>query len=231
MTIREIISGFRVPIDKGLPSDDSTFSNQYIYHLMKICRGVLLYEKLKDSNYNYNLNLQTLECIELEVADKNECCEKLPSGCKWLKSKKPIPSTINSIITNVFNDRGDKYNRVMSESSKSFKRYDMGNSENSYKYLIKNNYLYVPDLGSPRWVKIEALFYDDFEVKNMCNGDSNSSSQSCDFLDSEFPLDDRLLDKMYSMMNERIMKTYFYFNRDINNDTMNEDASTQKTTK
>jgi hypothetical protein len=43
----------------------------------------------------------------------------------------------------------------------------------------------------------------------MCNG-------VCNFLDTEFPLDERLLDKMYSMMTEKIIKTYFYFNRDIN---------------
>lgn len=225
MTIREIISGFRVPIDKGLPSDDSAFTSKYIYHLMKICRGVLLYEKLKDSDYNYSLNLQTLDCVELTLADTNECCEKLPSGCKWLKSKKPIPSTINNIITTIFNDRGDKYTRVVSESSKSFKRYEnMGNSENNFKYLIKNNYLYVPDLNSPKWVKIQALFYDDYEVKNMCG-------EVCEFLDTEFPIDERLLDKMYAMMTEKIMKTYFYFNRDINNNTMNEDAAGQKTDK
>jgi hypothetical protein len=226
MTIREIISGFRVPIDKGLPSDDTAFTNVYLYHLMKICRGVLLYEKLKDPDYNYKLSLQTLDCIELELAEQNECCEKIPSGCKWLKSKKPIPSTINNIITTVFNDRGDKYIRINSESSKSFKRYEeFGTGENHYKFLIKNNHLFVPDLDSPKWVKVEALFYDDYEVKNMCNG-------VCNFLDTEFPLDERLLDKMYSMMTEKIIKTYFYFNRDINNNSLNEDSSGgQKTDK
>jgi hypothetical protein len=230
MTIREIISGFRVPIDKGLPSDDTAFPNAYLYHLMKICRGVLLHEKLKESDYNFKLNLQTLDCIELEVAEQNECCEKIPSGCKWLKSKKPIPGTINNIITSVFNDRGDKYVRVNSESSKSFKRYqDLGNSESNYKYLIKNNHLFVPDLDSPRWVKVEALFYDDYEVKNMCNGDKSSV---CDFLDTEFPIDERLIDKMYEMMVKRIVSTYFYFNRDINNNSQNEDSQgAQKTDK
>jgi hypothetical protein len=226
MTIREIANGFRVPIDKGMPSDDSAFTYAYIYHLMKICRGVLLYEKLKDSDYNYSLNLQTLECVELELADTNECCEKLPSGCKWLKSKKPIPNTINNIITTVFNDRGDLYTRVISESSKSFKRYStLGNTENHFKYLIKNNYLFVPDLNSPKWIKVQALFYDDFEVKNTCGN-------VCDFLDTEFPIDERLLDKMYNMMADRILKTYQYFNRDNTNDTVNDDAgSPQKTGK
>ena len=56
MTIREIINGFRVPMDKGLPSDDSAFTYAYFYHLMKICRGVLLYDKIKDPDYNYSLN-------------------------------------------------------------------------------------------------------------------------------------------------------------------------------
>lgn len=226
MTIREIINGFRVPMDKGLPSDDSAFTYAYFYHLMKICRGVLLYDKIKDPDYNYSLNLQTLDCVELILADTNECCEKLPTGCKWLKSKKPIPNTINNIITKVYNDRGDNYNRVVSESSKSFRRYsELGNTENNFKYLIKNNYLFVPDLNSPQWVKLQALFYDDFEVKNTCDN-------VCDFLDTEFPLDERLLDKMYNMMADRILKTYQYFNRDVINDTFNEDAgSPQKTNK
>ena len=69
-------------MDKGLPSDDSAFTYAYFYHLMKICRGVLLYDKIKDPDYNYSLNLQTLDCVELILADTNECCEKLPTGCK-----------------------------------------------------------------------------------------------------------------------------------------------------
>ena len=189
---------------------------------MKICRGVLLYEKLKDSDYNYSLNLQALECVELELAEQNECCEKIPSGCKWLKSKKPIPSTINNIITTVFNDRGDRYSRIVSESSKSFKRYDtLGTDENNFKYLIKNNYLYVPDLNSPKWVKIEGLFYDDSAVKSLC-GDI------CDLLDTEFPIDDRLLNNMYAIIYDKILKTYPYFVKDNINDSMIEDANTKK---
>lgn len=220
MTIREIISGLRVVIDKGLPTDDSAFTNQYFYHLMKIYRGVLLNEKLKDPTYNYVLNMQTLECIELVATEKNECCEKLPSGCKWLKSKNKIPNTINDLIYKVYNDRGDSYTRIASESSKSFKRYGFGQT-NDYKYLIKNGYLYVPDLNSPKWVKMEALFYDDAAVKSLC-GDI------CDLMDTEFPIDDRLLNNMYAMIYDKILKTYPYFVKDNINDTLSEDASTKK---
>jgi hypothetical protein len=220
MTIREIISGIRVVIDKGNPSDDSPFTNQYFYHLMKIYRGVLLNEKLKDPTYNYVLNLQTLECIELIATEKNECCEKLPSGCKWLKSKNKIPNTINDLIYKVYNDRGDAYTRIASESSKSFKRYGFGQT-NDYKYLIKNGFLYVPDLNSPKWVKIEGLFYDDSAVKSLC-GDI------CDLLDTEFPIDDRLLNNMYAMIYDKILKTYPYFVKDNINDSMIEDANTKK---
>jgi hypothetical protein len=220
MTIREIISGIRVVIDKGNPSDDSPFTNQYFYHLMKIYRGVLLNEKLKDPTYNYVLNLQTLECIELVATEKNECCEKLPSGCKWLKSKTKIPNTINDLIYKVYNDRGDSYTRIASESSKSFKRYGFGQT-NDYKYLIKNGFLYVPDLNSPKWVKIEGLFYDDAAVKSLC-GDI------CDLLDTEFPIDDRLLNNMYAMIYDKILKTYPYFINDNINDTMSEDATAKK---
>jgi len=220
MTIREIISGIRVVIDKGNPTDDSPFTNQYFYHLMKIYRGVLLNEKLKDPTYNFVLNMQTLECIELVATEKNECCEKLPSGCKWLKSKNKIPNTINDLIYKVYNDRGDSYTRLASESSKSFKRYGFG-QVNDYKYIIKNGYLYVPDLNSPKWVKMEALFYDDAAVKSLC-GDI------CDLLDTEFPIDDRLLNNMYAMIYDKILKTYPYFVKDNINDTLSEDATAKK---
>jgi hypothetical protein len=220
MTIREIISGLRVVIDKGLPTDDSAFTNQYFYHLMKIYRGVLLNEKLKDPTYNFVLNMQTLECIELVATERNECCEKLPSGCKWLKSKNKIPNTINDLIYKVYNDRGDSYTRIASESSKSFKRYGFGQT-NDYKYLIKNGYLYVPDLNSPKWVKMEALFYDDAAVKSLC-GDI------CDLMDTEFPIDDRLLNNMHAMIYDKILKTYPNFVKDNINDTLSEDASTKK---
>ena len=216
MTIREIISGYRVPIDHGLPSDDTDFPTKYIYHLMKLARARLIYDRLNDPRFNYNLALQTLECVELQLADTNECCEKLPSGCKWLKSKNPIPETINNMINKVYNDRGDTYNRILSESSTSFKRYSFI-EESDFKYLIKNSYLFVPDLNSPQWVKIEGLFYDDEVIKATCG-------PVCDLLDTEFPLDSRLVTTMYSVMNEMIMKVYPYFKKDVTNDSTTDDT-------
>lgn len=225
MTIRDIISGFRVLINKGPMSDDSVFTNQYIYHLMKIMRSVLLYERLKDPLFNYRYSLQTLDCIELIEADKNECTEKIPSGCKWLKSKKILPTTINDIITRVYNDRGDVYTRVFSESSKTVKRYSYG-TENNFKYIIKNNYLYVPDLESPKWVKIEGLFYEEDKVKESCGC-------NCYTMDSEFSLEDRLINKMYDLMYDKIIKIFPYMVRDEKNDTDLDDtqASYGKTKK
>jgi hypothetical protein len=79
----------------------------------------------------------------------------------------------------------------------------------------------VPDLNSPKWVKIEGLFYDDAAVKSLC-GDI------CDLLDTEFPIDDRLLNNMYAMIYDKILKTYPYFINDNINDTMSEDATAKK---
>ena len=81
--------------------------------------------------------------------------------------------------------------------------------------------MYVPDLNSPVWVKIEGLFYDDSAVKSLC-GDI------CDLLDTEFPIDDRLLNNMYAMIYDKILKTYPYFVNDNINDTMSEDATAKK---
>ena len=223
MIIREIISGIKLLFNKGPESDDGVLTNKYIYHLMKTIRSMLLYEKLRDPLFNYRLSLQTLECIELIPTEKNECSEKLDSGCKWLKSKNPLPETINDIITKVYNDRGDKYTRVFSESSKSFKRYNFRKTE-QYKYLIKNNHLYVTDLNSPKWIKIEALFYDEEIVKTNCG------KCECNLMDTEFSLDNRLIKKMKDIIYEEVLKVYPYMKRDeINNaDLDDEQVNTQK---
>ena len=212
MFIREIITAFKVPFNLGPESDDfQILSNRYVYHLMKVARSLLLYQKLKDPLFNYRFSLQTLDCIKLIPTEKNECVEKLPSGCKWLKSEKPIPGTINDIITNVYNDRGDKYTRILSESSKSFKRYSYG-EDNHYNYLIKNNYLYVPNLNSPKWIKIEGLFYDEDKVKEYCNC-------NCDLLDSEFSLEERLIKPMKDIMYAELFKAFPYMKTDNKNNT------------
>jgi hypothetical protein len=46
----------------------------------------------------------------------------------------------------------------------------------------------------------------------------------CDLLDTEFPLDSRLITSMYSIMNETILKVYPYFKKDITNDTTTDDT-------
>ena len=46
----------------------------------------------------------------------------------------------------------------------------------------------------------------------------------CDLLDTEFPLDSRLVTTMYSIMNEMIMKVYPYFKKDVTNDSTTDDT-------
>ncbi len=74
-------------------SDDDSFDKRQIAFWIKNQRALWLRNELnKNRTVDPNI-VQDLGCIELELADKADCCE-LSDGCKILRTNVEIPNTI-----------------------------------------------------------------------------------------------------------------------------------------
>jgi hypothetical protein len=89
----------------NINSIESVFTFEYFTDLINEQRSLWI-----RNEYNKNRSidpyiLQELPCVELELVDPHNCCITVPTGCKILRTVKPIPNTIefnfNKGITSV----------------------------------------------------------------------------------------------------------------------------------
>ena len=85
-------------------SDDDNFDKRQLAFWIQTQRALLVRNELnKNRTIDDNL-IQDLGCLELELADKADCCD-ISDGCKILRTKDVIPNTIElhnkSAITRV----------------------------------------------------------------------------------------------------------------------------------
>jgi hypothetical protein len=88
-------------IDESLAinSIESSFSYEFYTDLINEQRSLWL-----RNEYNKNRSIdpyvvQTLGCVELEPVNPIDCCITVPTGCKVLRTVKPIPNTIEFFYT------------------------------------------------------------------------------------------------------------------------------------
>lgn len=203
MTIQDHISHIQAIVNSGVPSDDKKFADEHIYHLMKINRGRLLYDK---QNKNYKLstfNFQYLECFPLEEGYLNDC-PGIPQDCKVLVSKKKLPKIIswrNGLILKVMNLRG----RTIPQTDLSRSNYSKFRKTKTsrYSWFIHNDRLVVT--GDLRLCVIALKFIAedplDLANYNVCDESGEDTGIPCfDPMVDNFPLDIELVDPMYKLI-------------------------------
>ena len=97
MKTEEIIQRVQSLYSKGVQSDNSRLSSRHIYSKLLTSRSKLLHQKLSKRQKISQFNYQTLPCVELIEAPKNECPCLPPVGCTILKSKYPLPKVLVSL--------------------------------------------------------------------------------------------------------------------------------------
>lgn len=158
MTYNEHISNLRHAIAEV--SDESDYSDSYLYSLWKIGRANFLSQKAKRKDHIPLTNWHTF-CVELEVGKSHDCA-CVPVGCTVLKSKYEIPGVIASRVDekmSVLTLDGSPIG-YMTEAEKRTNRYD-DIKKDAYGYMIFNRKLVVwDDNQSLKAVQVRGLWAD-----------------------------------------------------------------------
>lgn len=193
-TYRQIVHSWRHwPGDKsGFVSDDFSMSDEAILcHLLDTRAEVL--RNLQTLGIGLGTqNIQTIPCIELEKTDKSECPCAPPTGCIWLKSKKPIPRYIKlssvSDIIGAENISFIEWNKVKYK----FKSRAKGNKNKKY-YTIRDigegSYLYILNDSFLKMVSLSAVFEDPKCAREFGGCGVDSVEIECNPWDTPFILD------------------------------------------
>lgn len=189
---------------------DSRLTNKYIFSVLRANRDMLL--KQVDSKFQLmklGYLFQAWKCVELEaVSTIDECCG-IKSNCTIYRTKKKLPYVIagswGPIFRKVSSVDGYTDFTYINTSEWNRRQEDTNNKYNKTLYYIwSDGYVYFPNITWKK-IKIEALFEEDIEKYNDCDGDHDECKT---FLDNTFRIPKELLKVCLNMTNADIMNEY-----------------------
>ena len=220
MTLNEHISHLQSIANKGLASDDKRLQDEHLYHLLKIYRARLIWEK---QNKFYKLspfNYQTIDCMPLELAELNDCaCYK--TGCVTLKSKCDLPKILsyrNNMLIKVTLLDGTPVSQT------SIAKVNMAKYRKTklakYGWFIHDNKLVVVGDKRLKVVTVTAIFEDPTALIDMCQctiSGEETAAPCYDVLDQDFPIDAEMVPMLYKLAIEDLGIFYKFPQDDENN--------------
>ncbi len=223
MNVREIISRFRHFGEDvtGYVSDDTSYSDLAIYDQLVTARAVIVYDRNKSAKeYFSDVMFQTLNCVEFEEVDANECGLFPPSGCKILKSTCPIPNTIKLIsVTSFLGNytfdiiRWDQAEGKLNSRIKSVKDATFA----TMRTIGKDQFIYLLNNENLKGATIVGLFEDPIKAAQFCG----NSEALCNPLDLDFHTDYKLIDPVLKYTWDTISSARRTAKPDIANDDTN----------
>jgi hypothetical protein len=199
----------------GPSSDDFSFDNRLIAHYLQIVRSTLLERKIDKYHFISEQSYQDL-CLTLEESNFHNCCDGPDTDCKILRSTLVLPKFLNSrwgAHIKVMDLEGNVIPELSMTQNK-FSKYASSKAKN-IGWFIHNNYMYVLNNKVLSRILANGLYNDPQQVALI---NCQSSAGNCpELFDEEFPMDSDLVDSMYKMVLEYLMKSRMY-PKDLEND-------------
>lgn len=190
-----------------LHSDDSNFTDQYLYKLLTDARATLLRRRSDKRNTIAPYAWQTI-CVPLEESLFHNC-DCIDVGCTVLKSTIKIPHVLMT--------RNKPQIKVLDLAGRALAYTDemdlMNNQYSKVKaskptWTIIGDYLYVFNELHKEYVMIRGVFEDPFELSTITTCGDNNDTACYDLVSQEFPLDGDLNQAMYKMVAEMLSITF-----------------------
>lgn len=219
MKLGQAIQEVQSLYSKGVQTQDSRLRPRHIYSELIRARSTLLGQKLDKGQVLSQWENITLPCVELVLAESNECPGVIQAGCQLLKSKYPLPKLIASMdgdeLQSVTSLNGELH---LDPTTFSTNKYNEGNRYTSKKpqYFIYNEYLYVTILKRLQVVQVTAPFDDPVEAwlfPSMCE------TLTCiDIYEKDFPATNKLMNTIIGMAVQELLSIFTQMRQDKNND-------------
>lgn len=222
MKLIEHVYAIKNVLNNGPASISTSFTDRLISHYLQVARAVLLERKIDKYYYISEQSYQSL-CVDLELSSFHNCCDTPDLDCKVLKSVDPIPKFLNS--------RWGNYLKTMDLTGTVIPEFNLTQSRHSKYSIIKpttgwflhDNHLYVINNTALAKVLLNALFDNPEEIYEY-NCASTGDNNCPEYLDQVFPIDSDLIDAMYKMTIDMLLRMYSVPN-DLENNAKNVQAT------
>lgn len=210
-------------------SDDSNYSDEFIYKLIIDSRATILSQDLAKYKYISQDNFQRF-CMPMESTKNSDCKDCLPieitcAGIEKIwRSKYTLPLVITGRdrpMLKIYNVDFTKAYPASSVQQRLLQQYSKINP-NGASYEMVNNRIFLFNIDSLT-VQVSGIFHDPSELSDIkvCNTEGVEGGENCFNPDNDFfPLDPTLNDRVYQLTLEKMG-----FSKNIPDDITNDSKS------
>ena len=208
-------------------TDDEDLTMEKIEHDVNIKRALFIRNELnKNRTIDPNI-IQSLGCLELELSTPVDCCIDLDINCVVLRTKLPIPNSIElhnrNLITRVSPVVKTKnrfnfvaFERFVNSGNGQFNKNDIfATLHNDGKIYLKSNDI---NLNLITHITVEGVFEDPREVAKF----THCSGEPCFTGDSKYPLNMWMEEYIKNALVEEYLKYTLKSTKDNVNDGKSE---------
>lgn len=226
MTLEQAIQSVQSLYSKGVQTQDSRLRPRHIYSELANARATLLSQKIDKGQELSQWDYITLPCVELIVANSNECPGVIQAGCQLLRTKFKLPKLIAGIEGDIIQSVTSLDGQLVIDPT-TFKddKYNGGNKYTGKKpqRFVYNDYLWVTILKRLQVIQITAPFEDPVEAwmyPSMCE-----VPDCLDIYSQEFPLSRRQTETAIGMATNNLLSIFVQMRQDKNNDASDDTAT------
>ena len=207
-TTNEIVYDILEDLNSQHISDDIDVDERQIIHKLNVQRSLWIRNELNKPGRTIDpATVQSLGCVELELADASDCPD-LPLGCSLLRTKCEIPKTVElhnrNAITKVGSiDKLDYFFSFVPYQQAIFSGNGKYNKESIFAFLHSNRMYFKVNKAQQkllRKVNIMGIFEEPSVIEKFCNQDGST----CFSKDDEYPLSSWML----PFVKEQILKNF-----------------------
>lgn len=207
MKLIEHVYAIKNILSHGVPSEDFSFSNRLISHLLQSSRARLIKQKTDKYNFISDQSNQSL-CVTLALSDYHDCCDVASFGCQILESVSDIPKFLTSRWGNLISVTtldGVVIPEITVTQNK-FAKYGLTKPTSTTGWFMRNNKIFILNNIYLEKILLNAIF-DNPDTIYSLNCNTSTSSTCGDFMDQEFPVDSDLVDPMYRLTIELLIQS------------------------
>jgi hypothetical protein len=204
-------------LSRGGPiSDDDEISLKQVSFWIDNIRAILIRQQVaKNQSINSDI-VQTIPCLDIEEIDASFCpCEVV--GCSILRSKKQIPTTIETEFKNLITKVSSPFIKGISFSEININRVPYVDFSKTgkkvVKYFVHNRYIYLLSHVLFDKITVSGVFQFPEDLKDY----HDCSDEPCYSDDQYYPIGNHMIEVMKEMIIKNNIKLFTSLPSDLLN--------------
>lgn len=218
LTANKLVSDIRNIASSGSNPVEFRIEDSQILFWCNEVRANLIAQQVQNRKDISDTWLQSITCLELEQADRSECCE-ITTKCTILRTVRELPDTLETSADNFIVRVEDPMGNIIAKTTAFEEKYLKHSKYTADKkrWFFKNNRLYIINEDLLDTINVWAIFEDPTELKNYVSCDGST----CFNWDATYPCSLKMANDITNIVLKTKIYPFIQMPQDNTNDANN----------